>query len=363
MDHPKPLIILRSVTSAKWLRALFSALSNRLQTEYYSAHISLFSAPPGWTIKVCPYYFVLRPKMAVLKVALIGANGNLGPAVLSALLSSPKLTVTVLTRSSSSSSYPPAVRTVSISDSLPVHELTNALRGQDALVITIVCTLIDEQIKLIDAAYAAGVKRVIPADFGSCDSADEYTLDLLPVMAGKARVRTHLEHLALQNGSALSWTSIITGHFFDHGLKDRLLLFDLPKRRVRLLDGGEYRWSASTLKRVGEAVLRVLEMEEETRNKILYVQSFCVTQNELLGILEKVMGTKWNIEHVNAGEIIKKSKEGVEKGDWDSIIEVVSVHGLVASNWEGKEGFSNRLLGLEEHDLEDAVRRVVECGP
>jgi putative NADH-flavin reductase len=301
--------------------------------------------------------------MALLKVALIGANGNLGPAVLSALLSLPKITVTVLTRSSSSTTYPPAVRTVSISDSLPAHDLTNSLRGQDALVITIVCTLVEEQIKLIDAAYAAGVKRVIPADFGSCDSADKYTLDLLPVMAGKARVRAHLEQLALQNGSVLSWTNIITGHFFDHGLKDRLLLFDLPKRRVRLLDVGDIRWSASTLKRVGEAVLRGLEMEEETRNKILYVQSFCVTQNELLGVLEKVMGKKWNIEHVNAEELIEKNKAGVEKGDWDSVIEVVSVHGLVASNWEQKEGFSNELLGLEEENLEDAVRRVVECAP
>jgi len=301
--------------------------------------------------------------MPLLKVALIGANGTLGPVVLSALLSAPSLTVTVLTRSSSSSTYPPPIRTVLVPDSLSVPDLTTALRGQDALVITIIGTLVEEQIKLVDAAYAAGIKRVIPADFGSCDSADEYTLNLLPVMAGKARVRAHLEHLAQENGSVLSWTSIITGHFFDHGLEDRLLLFDLPQRKVRLLDGGEKRWSASTLERVGETVVRVLEMEEETRNKILYVQSFCVSQNEVLGVLEKVMGEKWSVEHVNAGELIERNREGVVKGDWDSVIEVVSVHGLVASNWEDKKGFANGLLGLKEENLEDTVRKVVQCGP
>jgi len=298
--------------------------------------------------------------MPLLKVAIIGANGNLGPAVLSALLSAPYLTVTVLTRSSSTSTYPPSVHTVSISDSLLVHELTNALRGQDALIITIVGTLVTEQIKLVDAAYSAGVKRIIPADFGSCDSADEYTLDLLPVMAGKAKVRAYLEELAQKEGSALSWTSIITGHFFDHGLKDRLLLFDLPKQRARILNGGEIKWSATTLEKIGEAVVKVLEKEEETKNKVLYIQSFCVNQNDVLAVLEKVMGVKWKIEHVNAGEIIEQNKKGVEKGDWDAVIEVVSVHGLVASNWKEKKGFVNELLGLEEENLEDAVRKVVE---
>jgi nucleoside-diphosphate-sugar epimerase len=298
--------------------------------------------------------------MPLLKIAIIGANGHLGPAVLSDLFSAPGHTITVLTRFSSTSTYPPPIRTVTISDSLSIEDLTNALRGQDALVITIVGTLVAEQIRLIDAAYSAGVKRIIPADFGSCDSANDYTLDLLPVMAGKARVRAYLEELAQRRGSILSWTSIITGHFFDHGLKDRLLLFDLPKRRARILDGGDIRWSASTLKRVGEAVSRVLEREDETKNKILYVQSFCVSQNELLGVLEKVMNVKWEVEHLNAKELIEQNKEGVEKGNWDAVIEVVSVHGLVASNWEEKEGFANGLLGLEEENLEDVVRKVVE---
>lgn len=133
--------------------------------------------------------------MALTNVALIGANGHLGPSVLHILLSAPHLNITVLTRASSASTYPSSVHTITIPDSLPVQALGDALCGQDALVVTMAGNRVAEQIKLADAAYTAGVKRIILADFGSCDSADEYTQALLPLMAGKAKVRAHLEQL------------------------------------------------------------------------------------------------------------------------------------------------------------------------
>ncbi|OCL13555.1 NAD(P)-binding protein [Glonium stellatum] len=254
--------------------------------------------------------------MALTNVALIGANGHLGPSVLHILLSAPHLNITVLTRASSASTYPSSVHTITIPDSLPVQALGDALCGQDALVVTMAGNRVAEQIKLADAAYTAGVKRIILADFGSCDSADEYTQALLPLMAGKAK----------REGSTLSWTSIVTGHFFDYGLKGGLLRFDLPKRRAQLLDGGEMRWSACTLERIGVAVLRVLEREKETRNRLLYVQKLLCDR------------------------VIEEKREGLEKGDGDAIEEVVS----------RKEGFANVLLGLDEENLEDVVRRVIE---
>ena len=85
----------------------------------------------------------------------------------------------------------------------------------DALVIAIAGSYVEEQKKLIEAAYEGGVKRIIPADFGSCDSADEKTVKLLPLMEGKKRVREYLQSFEVKeregDRGSLSWTSLVTG--------------------------------------------------------------------------------------------------------------------------------------------------------
>lgn len=44
--------------------------------------------------------------------------------------------------------------------------LTEALKGQDAVVLTIGSAVIPEQQTVIDAAINAGVKRILPSEFG-----------------------------------------------------------------------------------------------------------------------------------------------------------------------------------------------------
>jgi nucleoside-diphosphate-sugar epimerase len=300
--------------------------------------------------------------MPLQRIALIGANGTLGPAVLCALLSAQRFTITVLTRQSSKSTYAPPVTEIRISDSLPTDELVNALTGQDALVTTFAGSNADLQIRLADACVAAGVQRFVPADFGSCDSENPRALQLIPLYRGKKRVRAHLVGLVGRSGGRFSWTSVVCGHFFDWGLMGGLLSFDLKNRKVRVFDGGDIKWSASTLGRVGESVVAVLMKEEETRDRVCFVQSFCVSQNEVLACLERVMGEKWEVEQVKSEEFIREMKGKLDRDpdDGEAREALVSVVGIVESNWEGKEGFANGMLGLQEEDLEGVVRRVVK---
>jgi hypothetical protein len=46
-------------------------------------------------------------------------------------------------------------------------------------------------------------------------------------------------------------------------------------------------------------------------------------------------------------------------GDGKATEEVVAVWGVVASDWKEREGFANTLLGLQQEDLEETVRKVV----
>lgn len=302
--------------------------------------------------------------MTINNVAIIGGTGTLGAPVLRALLASP-FTIYVLNRASSTSTYP-GTRVLTIPDDLDVSAVSFILRAHniDALIVTIAGKHVSAQKALIDAAFHGGVQRIMPADFGSCDSADEKTNDILPLMKGKKEVRDYL--LSLQDKPRsdglppLTWTSLITGHFFDWGLTCGLLKFNVKARKAYLLDGGDIKFSASNLDFVGKAVVKVLQREEQTRNKLLYVHSHCVTQREVLAALEKATGEVFERVEQRSEEELEVYRPKMMEGDMEAREEVVAVWGVVAADWRGKEGFANGLLGLEEEDLEEVVKRVVE---
>lgn len=153
---------------------------------------------------------------------------------------------------------------------------------------------------------------------------------------------------------------MITGHFFDYGLGTELLKFDVVKRKAYILDGGHIKFSGSDLKFIASAVVKVLEKEEETKNKLLYVHSHYVTQNEITDVLEKVTSNKFERIPQESKKRIDDARPKMLEGDHDSVEEIVAVHGIVASDWEGKEGFANDLLGLSLQSLEETVKTVTK---
>lgn len=154
---------------------------------------------------------------------------------------------------------------------------------------------------------------------------------------------------------------MVCGHFFDFGLETGLLSFDVKGRKAKIFDDGEVRWSATTLATIGTAVVRVLQNEEETTNRMLYIQSFCVTQNEVLRSLMRVTGKGWKIEHVNSEDFIEETKAETDRDPMNGEAReaLVSVVGIVESNWTRKADFANSLLGLENENLDEVVKEVV----
>ncbi|KAF2026306.1 NAD(P)-binding protein [Setomelanomma holmii] len=300
--------------------------------------------------------------MSINNVALIGGTGTLGAPVLKALKAS-EFNIFVVNRQTSRSVYP-RTQVITVPDDLNVDGIAQALKEKeiDALVITIAGSHVESQKKLIDAAFKAGVKRIIPAEFGSCDSADEKTNEILPLMKGKKDVRDYLlslEGMQREDGSKFTWTSLVTGHFFDYGLTCGLLKFDVKDRKAYILDGGKIKFSGSNLDFIGKAVIKILEKPAETANKLLYVHSSYVTQLELLEALENATGDKFKRIDQDSEEELKVARPKMLSGDREAREEVVAVWGVVASDWKEKEGFANTLLGLQEDDLDETVQKVV----
>ncbi|KAF2709433.1 NAD(P)-binding protein [Pleomassaria siparia CBS 279.74] len=301
--------------------------------------------------------------MAIKNVALIGASGTLGPSILTALNGSPYKTF-VLNRASSKSKYPNS-SVITIPDDLDVQEVTKRFNEEsiDALILAISGAHVDAQKKLIDAAFASKVQLVMPAEFGSCDSADERSIALMPLYTNKRDVRDYLvsfEQKERNGRPKLTWTALVTGHFFDWGLENNLLRIDINKKIAHLADGGNVKFSASNLSFIAKAVVKVLGQPEGSKNTLLYVHSNYLTQLELLAAIEKETGEKFERVNESSAEVIKQHRPKMLEGDHEAYETTVAVWGIVSSDWIGSKKLANGLLGLEEEKVEEVVRRAVQ---
>jgi hypothetical protein len=298
--------------------------------------------------------------MSIQNVVLMGADGRLGPAVLKVLVSS-GFTVTVLKRQSSKtkSDYPPYVKEARITDEFPHDDLVSIFKGQDAVVVTTSGSLINLQKKLALAAAEAGVQRFIPADFGSVDSESENARSLVPLYVAKRNLRLYLQSLAEEHPS-FSWTALVCGHFFDMSLE--FMHIWAKTRTIDFLDGGDIKASASSLKQVGKATARILLYADkpETKNRILYMQSFCKTQKEIKEGLERVTEEEWELQNFESAKYTKEQRELMAEGSAEATENVVWILGALEASWEGNEGFAMDLLGLEEENLDTVIKAALE---
>ncbi|PLB52880.1 NAD(P)-binding protein [Aspergillus steynii IBT 23096] len=296
---------------------------------------------------------------ALKNVVLVGAGGNLGSHVLAAFLASGAFNITVLSRESSTSIFPDGLRIVRSDYS---HgSLVAAFHDQDAVISLVGRSGYADQQKLVDAALAAGVKRFIPSEFGN-NSADARVRALAPILEGK---KAKIDYLR-QREHRMSWTTVITGAFFDYALRIGFLGFDLKAHDATIYDNGTVPASVSTLPQIGRALVAILEHPEATANQYVYVESFTVTQNEVLEALEKASGETWTLNNVNLRPLIEESTERFKQGDLAGA-RILNLAAGVArfpdgpyGDWSTVPGGSwNGRLGLEKEDLDDVARSLL----
>ena len=283
-------------------------------------------------------------------VAVAGASGNLGPAILNQLLAA-GFTVTALTRADSRSTFPSAVKVVPIDyDSL--DSLTAALKGQDALVSTLAILALGAQIRLVDAAIAAGVKRFIPSEFGS----NNPLARRMPVFADKVKVQDYLVQKVQERGDeGFSYTCVYNSVFFDWGLKIGILL---GKERY---DGGERKFSTTRLETIGKAVAGVLKHAEETKNGDVFVHEAVVTQNQLAAL----SGKKWEAEDLSTDVLEREAyaELGKEQPNFVSAMFGFIKRAIWGEGYGGEfTKVDNELLGISmmsEREIEQLVKEYV----
>ena len=196
----------------------------------------------------------------------------------------------------------------------------------------------------------------------------------MPLYSAKTSVREYLKDLAAAH-PAFSWTSIVPGHFIDSSVLEFLHL-SISDRRAEILDDGETKASATTLSRIGEATARILSHagggKDVGRNGIVYIQSFCVTQNQIIAAFERATSAvggedktstttaAWEVDKIDSKTYRTEQKKRADAGDREATENLVWYLGAMEANWETRDGFANKALGFEDEDLDTVVQGIVK---
>lgn len=133
----------------------------------------------------------------------------------------------------------------------------------------------------------------------------------------------------------------------------------LKERKIDILDDGEAKWSTSTLARIGEATARILQRPDTTKNKMIYIQSFLVSQNQVVESFERATGSRWTRNRIVSETYRTEEKKKADAGDKEANENLVYYLGAVDANWTTRENFANKDLGFSDEDFDAAVRGAV----
>lgn len=184
------------------------------------------------------------------------------------------------------------------------------------------------------------------SEFGSNVSGNTRTANL-PVFKGKVKTQKYLHSLQSQ----ISHTLIVNGLFLDWGMA---IGFNInPKGVTQIYGDGNTKHSTTLLSDIGKAVVGVLRHPEETKNRTVYVQSACVTQNGLLEIAKKVKpGLKPETKSIGLEELEKQAYEKLQTEKYPmDFISISIFHPQCGSNWSDKT--DNQLFGIKELSPEE----------
>ncbi|KAL8690095.1 MAG: hypothetical protein Q9218_004381 [Villophora microphyllina] len=307
-------------------------------------------------------------------IAIVGATGWSGKYIVESILKNGNQKITAITRSDSKAQMPSGitVKKVNYDDHA---SLTEALRGQDALIITMGARAPPtQQTKLIDAAAAANVPWILPNEFGN-DNANETLRKDVMINAHKTQFRDLIQQLGKS-----SWIGICCGFWYEFSLgggPDRYG-FDIAKREVVFFDEGTQALSTSTWAQNGRGVANLLNLKihregeddkspclTDFKEKFVYIASFVVSQKDMLESLLRVTKTEmkdWKVTYEDSHRRYEEGLAEFQKGDFRGMARAMYTRNFWADglgNHAVTRGLDNEKLGLPKEDLDEATREAV----
>lgn len=273
-----------------------------------------------------------------------------------------KHTVTALTRASSKGKFPDGVKVVEV-DYDDEESIVSALRGQQFLAITLAARAPAEiNGKIVNAASKAGVPYIMPNTYGG-DFSNKSLIEDSPIGDNYTARREEVEN------SGATWISLVCGFWYEWSLAlpEPWFGFTIKERKVTFFDDGNTKINTSTWDQCGRAIAGLLSLPEsgaspsvsDWKNKGLYIDSFKVSQRDMLDSLHRVLGTTdqdWEITYERSMDRYKRGMDAMKKGDRTGF--ATAMYARVF--FQNGDGDYESKHGLPKESLDDATKRTVE---
>ncbi|TDZ30591.1 Bifunctional pinoresinol-lariciresinol reductase 2 [Colletotrichum spinosum] len=298
-------------------------------------------------------------------VAVIGATGRMGSEIVTALTNA-GLTVTAIRRSESTTLPPLGMNSIKLNLN-DKRALTEALKGQDVVISAAPDPIVFENQKpWIDAAIAAGVKRIFPSEFST--NLESPLAEGLPIVTDKVKTRRYIIEKTAKTGGKTTWTSINNGPFFEMVLGFGGLGPDFRTKTANYHNGGDNLCGASRMTDIAETIAKILKDEnglyKEAENKPVYIHSAEVSEKQLTAMAEKVTGQKFEVQEFDVEQQFEEAKTKWEQGD-GSVTLTFYRQMMYGKGYGGSERFQelswNEKVGLKtmsEAEIEEVVREA-----
>ncbi|KAK8106083.1 isoflavone reductase family protein [Apiospora kogelbergensis] len=304
-------------------------------------------------------------------IALVGATGNIGSAILAALLAEKIHNVSVVTRPDSKSTKENLLAAAGVAH---VHRgayddsafLEGALKNQDVLILAVGHGGYEAQEPLMRAAAKAGVTWVVPCEFGSDRSNEKLYADVGEMlMAAKERYRALAEELGLR------WLGVVNNPWLDFCMRGGYFGIDAGQKTATLWSDCTARANLATLDRTGQSLAALLglpqdELAARYGNSWVYFSSFRASQRDIFDSVLRATGTmekEWSVTHQTLEQDVRRAV-AAQEASGNPFARAMLLFPLTFA--EGYGGDYNdkvvdyELLGLEkEENMDEVVRKIV----
>jgi hypothetical protein len=211
---------------------------------------------------------------------------------------------------------------------------------------------------IIDAAVAAGVKRFIPHEFGH-DTLKPGVQKRIPKYAGRAKVLHHLQQ-ASQDNPGFDWTAIATGYTLDVGIISGDLGLDMEWHSATLHGFGDEPFAASSLERVGQVVVSVIQRWDQVMNHYIYAAGLITCANEIIRAAESVTNREWTVGTGDVEDCIREGESRIERGYPDAGMCLLERSVLYDEELDASAPFKSQDSNEVLHLTPESVDMIVE---
>ncbi|KAK6827999.1 hypothetical protein PG987_011340 [Apiospora arundinis] len=310
------------------------------------------------------------PKQA-RNITLVGATGNLGSAILSALLAEKIHTVSVITRTGSKSTKENILTAAGVAQ---VHRgsyddarfLDGALQGQDVLILAVGHGGYEAQDPPDARRRASGRGLGRPCEFGSDRTNAKLYADVgATLMAAKEQYRALAEELGLR------WLGVVNNPWLDFCLRGGYFGVDAGRKTATLWSDCTARPNLATLERVGRSLAALLglpqdELADHYGNRWVYFSSFRASQRDIFESVLRATGTtekEWEVKHQSLEQDVRRFA-AAEEANGNPFAKAMLLFPLTFADGYGGD-YNDKvvdyeLLGLEkEENMDEIIKKIV----